>query len=75
METLYDKLKPQLKQGIENNMNEYKFSCHSLITVLKSKYSYSDLTIEELRQLLIWSDHKRNLVDWKFGEQLFNEII
>ena len=25
METLYDKLKPELKQGIENNMEKYKY--------------------------------------------------
>ena len=74
METLYDKLKPELKQGIENNMEKYKFSCHSLVTVLKSKHLYSQLTIEEVRQLLIWSDHSSVDIDWKYGEQLFNRL-
>tara|TARA_R110002020_G_scaffold189161_1_gene388078 strand:+ start:554 stop:775 length:222 start_codon:yes stop_codon:yes gene_type:complete len=73
MKTLYDKLKPELKQGIENNMEKYKFCCHSLITVLKSKHLYSQLTIEEVRELITWSDYKEEL-DWKFGEQLFNYI-
>ena len=74
METLYDKLKPELKQGIENNMEKYKFSCHSIVTVLKSKHLYSQLTVEELRQLLIWSDHSGLDIDWKYGEQLFNRL-
>ena len=73
MQTLYERLKPELKQGIENNKDKYKFSCNMIITVLKSKSWYSELTIDEVRNLTTWSDFKGNL-DWKFGDKLFNEI-
>jgi len=42
--------------------------------VLKRKHLYSQLTIEELRQLLIWSDNSGLDIDWKYGEQLFNRL-
>ena len=71
MQTLYEKLKPELKQGIENNKDKYNFSCNLVITVLKSKSWYSELTIDEVRNVVTWSDYKGNL-DWKFGDKLFN---
>ena len=76
MQTLYEKLKPEFKEILEKNKEKYKFSCTEVITILKSKNLYSELTIREVRDLLTWSDSRFNREDleWKFGEDLFGEI-
>jgi len=76
MQTLYEKLKPEFKEILEKNKEKYKFSCTEVITILKSKNLYSELTIREVRDLLTWSDKRFNREDleWKFGEDLFGEL-
>jgi len=76
MKTLYEKLKPEFKEILENNQEKYKFSCKEVITILKSKNLYSELTIREVRDLLTWSDGRFNRedIEWKFGEDLFGEL-
>ena len=76
MQTLYEKLKPEFKEVLEKNKEKYKFSCTEVITILKSKNLYSELTIREVRDLLTWSDGRFNREDleWKFGEDLFGEL-
>ena len=76
MQTLYEKLKPEFKEVLEKNKEKYKFSCTEVITILKSKNLYSELTIREVRDLLTWSDNRFNREDleWKFGEDLFGEL-
>ena len=76
MQTLYEKLKPEFKEILEKNQEKYKFSCTEVITILKSKNLYSELTIREVRDLLTWSDSRFNREDleWKFGEDLFGEL-
>ena len=76
MQTLYEKLKPEFKEVLEKNKKKYKFSCTEVITVLKSKNLYSELTIREVRDLLTWSDGRFNRedIEWKFGEDLFGEL-
>ena len=76
MQTLYEKLKPEFKEVLEKNKEKYKFSCTEVITILKSKNLYSELTIREVRDLLTWSDSRFNREDleWKFGEDLFGEL-
>ena len=76
MQTLYEKLKPEFKEVLEKNKEKYKFSCTEVITILKSKSLYSELTIREVRDLLTWSDNRFNREDleWKFGEDLFGEL-
>ena len=76
MQTLYEKLKPEFRKVLEKNKEKYKFSCTEVITVLKSKTFYSELTIREVRDLLTWSDGRFNRedIEWKFGEDLFGEL-
>ena len=76
MQTLYEKLKPEFKEVLEKNKEKYKFSCTEVITILKSKNLYSELTIREVRDLLTWSDGRFNRedIEWKFGEDLFGEL-
>ena len=76
MQTLYEKLKPEFKEILEKNKEKYKCSCTEVITILKSKNLYSELTIREVRDLLTWSDSRFNREDleWKFGEDLFGEL-
>ena len=76
MKTLYEKLKPEFKEVLEKNQEKYKFSCTEIITILKSKNLYSELTIREVRDLLTWSADRFNRedFDWKFGEDLFGEL-
>tara|TARA_R110000824_G_scaffold332943_1_gene519530 strand:+ start:872 stop:1111 length:240 start_codon:yes stop_codon:yes gene_type:complete len=76
MQTLYEKLKPEFRKVLEKNKEKYKFSCTEVITILKSKNLYSELTIREVRDLLTWSDGRFNRedIEWKFGEDLFGEL-
>jgi len=76
MQTLYEKLKPEFKEILKSNQEKYKFSCTEVITILKSKNLYSELTIREVRDLLTWSDGRFNRGDfeWKFGDDLFIEL-
>ena len=76
MKTLYERLKPEFKEILKSNQEKYKFSCTEVITILKSKNLYSELTIREVRDLLTWSDGRFNRedIEWKFGEDLFGEL-
>ena len=77
MQTLYDRLKPELKETLESNCESYEFSCNKIIRVLKYKTLYCELTIDEVRSLIIWSDPRpqRDDADWKFGDDLFTNTI
>ena len=77
MKTLYDRLKPEFKENLESNCETYEFSCNKIIRVLKYKTLYCELTIDEVRSLIIWSDPRpqRDDTDWRYGEDYFTNII
>ena len=52
---LYDKLKPHIKAKMKENAEEYK-SVNWLIDKLKNQYSYSQLTIDDVRSICTFGD-------------------
>ena len=71
--TLYQRLKPEAKAGLENSANKgYKFSTNIIVSLLKSKQFYSDLTIDELKNIIVFTDvEPKTIFDMKWGDFLF----
>ena len=74
METLYDKLLPELKEILFVNEKKYPSVVQKVIRTLKYKDYYGDLTIEELKTICTFTNVDWQKVDWKFGEDLFGKI-
>jgi len=56
MKTLFDKLKPHIKDKLNTQAEEYSHSINSVFNTLKQKHSYSDLTIDEIRSICTFGD-------------------
>tara|TARA_R110002110_G_scaffold134372_1_gene317696 strand:+ start:197 stop:451 length:255 start_codon:yes stop_codon:yes gene_type:complete len=71
--TLYQRLKPEAKAGLESIKNEpYKFSVDFIVSLLKSKQFYSDLTIYEVKNIIVFSEvEPKSVFDFRFGDFLF----
>ena len=71
--TLYQRLKPEAKAGLENSANKgYEFSTNIIVNLLKSKQFYSDLTIDELKNIIVFSNiEPKSVFDFRFGDFLF----
>ena len=72
---IYDKLKPHIKAKMKENAEEYK-SVNWLIDALKEKYSYSELTIDELRSVCTFGDvwyHDLTQSQLIWGDWLINK--
>ena len=73
--TLYQRLKPEVKAGLECVSNKpYHFSVNNIVTLLKSKQFYSDLTIDEVKNIIVFSDvEPKSVADFQFGNFLFEQ--
>ena len=71
--TLYQRLKPETKAGLECVSNKpYKLSINIIVSLLKSKQFYSDLTIEEVKNIIVFSEvEPKSVFDFRFGDFLF----
>ena len=72
---LYDKLKPHIKAKMKENAEEYN-SVNWLIDTLKEKYSYSELTIDEIRSVCTFGDvwyHDLTQSQLIWGDWLINK--
>ena len=71
--TLYQRLKPETKAGLKDIGNKpYKFSVNIIVSLLKSKQFYSDLTIEEVKNIIVFSEvEPKSVFDFRFGDFLF----
>ena len=71
--TLYQRLKPETKAGLKDIGNKpYKFSISIIVSLLKSKQFYSDLTIDEVKNIIVFSGiEPKSVFDMKFGDFLF----
>jgi len=71
--TLYQRLKPEVKAGLESKSNDrYKFSTNIIVSLLKSKQFYCDLTIDEVKNIIVFSEiEPKSIFDFKFGDFLF----
>jgi|TARA_B100001939_G_scaffold228582_1_gene196856 hypothetical protein len=73
--TLYDQLKPEVKQALTENQSKYKFSVNKIIDKLKSTRFYGDLTIDDISSIHTFSHIETLRVsawDFRYGDHLFN---
>jgi len=74
MTTLLEKLKPEIIEALEENRGEYDFSITDLYEELDDMYLYSQLTIRQLRDIILYADvneYDWDTIDWKYGDKLF----
>ena len=71
--TLYQRLKPETKAGLKDIGNKpYKFSVNIIVSLLKSKQFYSDLTINEVKNIIVFSGvNPVTIPDFTYGNFLF----
>ena len=73
--TLYDKLKPEIKDKLEANRKEYVISVDSIFNKLRTNNRYSELTIDDVKTLNTFSDVsliETTQLDLMYGDHLFN---
>tara|TARA_R110002020_G_scaffold234874_1_gene447002 strand:+ start:129 stop:383 length:255 start_codon:yes stop_codon:yes gene_type:complete len=75
--TLYQRLKPEVKAGLENESNDkYRFSTDIIVHILKSKQFYSDLTIDQVKNIIVFSDvNPKSVFDIQYGDFLFEPSL
>ena len=76
METLYDRLKPELLGKLMKNRTKYEFAVERCLTMLTSKDRYHDLTIDEANYLSTFTEAEwvnASRVDLRHGGYMFNE--
>ncbi len=72
--TLYQQLKPEVKGRLHSQDEEYENTINKIIASLKSKYFWSDLTIEEARSVEIFSETISDTVfEFKWGEKILKD--
>jgi len=54
--TLYERLDPEVKSRLEANQLNYKFTIGKTIASLDSKSFWNEMTINELSNLMVFSD-------------------
>jgi hypothetical protein len=73
--TLYDKLKPEIKDKLEANYTKYATSIDYIFNKLQTKDRYSELTIDDVKTLNTFADQQiRSIkqIDLMYGDHLFN---
>ena len=75
--TLYQRLKPEVKAGLESKSNErYKLSTDIIVGLLKSTQFYSDLTIDQVKSIIVFSDTEpKSVFDIQYGDFLFESSL
>jgi hypothetical protein len=72
--SLLSRLKPEFKQGLEDNKTKYPASINDLEFVLGQITFYNDLTVNQVLNLFLFSDMEyrdRKSFDWRFGDDAF----
>lgn len=76
MKTLYERLKPEVKQQLELNYLKYEKSVGRIYESLKNTKWYSDLTIDQVSSIYIFSNIdliKVSVWDFKYGDNILLE--
>ena len=76
MQTLYQKLKPELKSKLKYNSIKYKSGPRQVIAELHRFTMYGDLTMNVIKSILIWGDVNEfewDRIDFKYGDKLFTD--
>ena len=72
MNTLYDKLKPEIKQTLNDQEEKYPSLVKDVKTALKENYLWSHLSIGQARDLIYFTDAalaSLSSYDWSYGEK------
>jgi len=73
--TLYQKLKPEVKEKLYSQNKEYQNTVRLIIKKLKETSFYTDLKITDVQTLQTFSDtHANTVIDFKWGEHLFDNL-
>tara|TARA_R110002096_G_scaffold363868_1_gene556981 strand:+ start:121 stop:366 length:246 start_codon:yes stop_codon:yes gene_type:complete len=77
MKTLWDKLKPEYKKTIEWYIEDGKYTSGPQTTkkVLKEHAFFGELSVDNLKNLFIWTDNDIINVEWQdlWGERFLIE--
>ena len=71
--TLYQRLKPEVKDALLSNMVDYEGTITSIIEKLSNETFYSNLTISDISSLYTFSDIeliKDSAWDFKYGDNI-----
>jgi hypothetical protein len=74
MKTLYQQLKPEIKQKLEKEAIDYPSLVKSVISSLKDNYLWNHLTIGQAKDFIQFTDYSYGSLssyDWSFGERFF----
>jgi hypothetical protein len=72
METLWQKLKPEIKQELKNQEDKYPSMVKGVKIALKDNFVWSHLAIGEVRDLIYFTDltyASLSSYDWSYGEK------
>ena len=73
--TLYDKLKPHIKDKLDSYAEEYAISIRYIYDKLKTNNRYSDLTVDDVKTIHTFTDIFYNDIsglELLYGDHLFN---
>jgi hypothetical protein len=72
MKTLWQQLKPEIKQAINDQEEKYPSIVKSVKIALKENYLWSHLSIGQARDLIYFTDSSLaslSSYDWSYGEK------
>jgi hypothetical protein len=75
MKTLWQKLKPEIKQTLKDQQDKYPSMIEGVKISLKENYFWSHLTIGEVRDIIYFTDYtyaSLSSYDWSYGEKFIN---
>jgi len=71
--TIYERLKPEVKEALLSNMANYEYTITSIIEKLGSTTFYNDLSIGDISSIYTFSDIeliKVSVWDFKYGDNI-----
>ena len=71
--TIYERLKPEVKEALLSNMVDYESTITSIIETLSNETFYSNLKISDISSLYTFSDLeliKVSTWDFKYGDNI-----
>ena len=74
--TLYDKLKPEIKDKLEENYKEYSHTVRCISDKLKRTYRYSDLKVDDVKTICTFGDvwhYDLTQTELLYGDWLINK--
>jgi hypothetical protein len=77
METLYERLKPELLANLNNNTVEFSDSVERVTKILTDNKFYSDLTMQEVESITSFCEVDMSYVSlfmFRFGFHLFFDL-